>query len=128
MIYWRNSKLNFESPNKLISSLEERPSNPNLIRTQESLIFKSKFDTSFHLLKSKLETMSSFYQDNYKSKIDDLFEKSNQILLSWQEYEKKNNFQSSNFYRSQAKELFKNLKDLKPTKLYIFGLSSSRRI
>ena len=37
MIYWRNSKLNFESPNKLISSLEQRPSNPNLIRTQDSL-------------------------------------------------------------------------------------------
>ena len=37
MIYWRNSKLNFESPNKLISSLEDRPSNPNLIRTQDSL-------------------------------------------------------------------------------------------
>ena len=37
MIYWRNSKLNFENPNKLISSLEQRPSNPNLIRTQDSL-------------------------------------------------------------------------------------------
>ena len=37
MIYWRNSKLNFESPNKLISSLEQRPSNSNLIRTQDSL-------------------------------------------------------------------------------------------
>ena len=56
--------------------------------------------------------MGSFYQDNYKSKIDDLFEKSNQILLSWQEYEKKIIFNLSNFYRSQAKELFKNLKIL----------------
>tara|TARA_B000000532_G_scaffold234213_1_gene218485 strand:+ start:70 stop:1143 length:1074 start_codon:yes stop_codon:yes gene_type:complete len=102
----------FDPSKWIISILSFFKVTTNLIRTQESLIFKSKFDTSFHLLKSKLETMGSFYQDNYKSKIDDLFEKSNQILLSWQEYEKKNNFQSSNFYRSQAKELFKNLKIL----------------
>ena len=37
MIYWRNSKLNFKSPEKLISSLEQRPSNSSLIRTQDSL-------------------------------------------------------------------------------------------
>ncbi len=37
MIYWRNSSLNFKSPEKLISSLEERPSNNNLLRTQDSL-------------------------------------------------------------------------------------------
>ena len=37
MIFWRNSKLNFKSPEKLISSLEQRPSNSSLIRTQDSL-------------------------------------------------------------------------------------------
>tara|TARA_Y200000002_G_scaffold358921_1_gene342779 strand:- start:612 stop:3077 length:2466 start_codon:yes stop_codon:yes gene_type:complete len=37
MIYWRNSKLNFENPNKLINSLEQRPVNKSLIRTQDSL-------------------------------------------------------------------------------------------
>ena len=37
MIYWRNSNLNFKNPEKLISSLEQRPSNNNLIRTQDSL-------------------------------------------------------------------------------------------
>ena len=37
MIYWRNSKLRFDSPEKLISSLEQRPLNNNLIRTQDSL-------------------------------------------------------------------------------------------
>ena len=37
MIYWRNSNLNFKNPQKLISSLEQRPSNSNLIRTQDSL-------------------------------------------------------------------------------------------
>ena len=37
MIYWRNSYLNFKSPEKLISSLELRPVNTNLIRTQDSL-------------------------------------------------------------------------------------------
>ena len=36
-IYWRNSNLNFKSPDKLISSLEQRPTNNNLIRTQDSL-------------------------------------------------------------------------------------------
>ena len=37
MIYWRNSNLNFKSPEKLIISLEQRPINNNLIRTQDSL-------------------------------------------------------------------------------------------
>ena len=37
MIYWRNSKLNFKSPDKLISSLEQRPENSFLIRAQDSL-------------------------------------------------------------------------------------------
>ncbi len=37
MIYWRNSKLNFESTEKLIKSLELRPNKNNLIRTNDSL-------------------------------------------------------------------------------------------
>tara|TARA_A100001011_G_scaffold47381_1_gene44799 strand:+ start:206 stop:2671 length:2466 start_codon:yes stop_codon:yes gene_type:complete len=37
MIYWRNSNLNFKNPEKLISSLEQRPLNTNLIRAQDSL-------------------------------------------------------------------------------------------
>ena len=37
MIYWRNSNLNFKKPEKLISSLEQRPSNNCLIRAQDSL-------------------------------------------------------------------------------------------
>ncbi len=37
MIYWRNSKLNFENPEKLISSLEKRPEKKNLLRTNDSL-------------------------------------------------------------------------------------------
>ena len=36
-IYWRNSKLNFENPEKLISSLELKPSQKNLLRTNDSL-------------------------------------------------------------------------------------------
>ena len=36
-IYWRNSNLNFESPEKLISSLELRPEKKNLLRTNDSL-------------------------------------------------------------------------------------------
>ncbi len=37
VIYWRNSKLDFTNPEKLISSLELRPKNSCLIRTQDSL-------------------------------------------------------------------------------------------
>ena len=37
MIYWRNSNLNFKSPEKLISSLEQKPNSSNLLRTQDSL-------------------------------------------------------------------------------------------
>jgi ATP-dependent RNA helicase SUPV3L1/SUV3 len=37
MIYWRNSKLDFESPEKLIASLEQKSNQKNLIRTSDSL-------------------------------------------------------------------------------------------
>jgi len=37
MIYWRNAKLNFENPNKLIASLELKPDRKNLLRTNDSL-------------------------------------------------------------------------------------------
>ena len=36
-IFWRNSRLNFESPIKLINSLELKPSQKNLLRTNDSL-------------------------------------------------------------------------------------------
>ena len=37
MIYWRNSNLDFESPEKLIASLEQKPNQKNLLRTHDSL-------------------------------------------------------------------------------------------
>ncbi len=37
MIYWRNSRLAFESPEKLIASLEQKPNQKNLLRTNDSL-------------------------------------------------------------------------------------------
>ncbi len=37
MIYWRNSELNFEKPEKLIASLELKPNKKNLLRTNDSL-------------------------------------------------------------------------------------------
>ena len=37
IIFWRNSKLNFKNPDKLIGSLELKPENSNLMRTQDSL-------------------------------------------------------------------------------------------
>ena len=37
MLYWRNSSLNFKSPESLLSSLEEKPLDKNLIRTSESV-------------------------------------------------------------------------------------------
>ena len=36
-IFWRNSKLNFEDPEKLISSLELKPKHRSLLRTNDSL-------------------------------------------------------------------------------------------
>ena len=36
-IYWRNSKLNFENPEKLITSLERKPERRNLLRTNDAL-------------------------------------------------------------------------------------------
>ena len=36
LIYWRNSNLDFDSPKKLISSLEQKPNSKNLIRSNES--------------------------------------------------------------------------------------------
>jgi ATP-dependent RNA helicase SUPV3L1/SUV3 len=36
LIYWRNSNLNFENPEKLIASLELKPKKRNLIRSNES--------------------------------------------------------------------------------------------
>ncbi len=37
LIYWRNSNLDFENPEKLITSLELKPINKNLIRSNESV-------------------------------------------------------------------------------------------
>ncbi len=37
MIFWRNSKLNFKTPEALINSLELRPNKRNLLRTNDSL-------------------------------------------------------------------------------------------
>ena len=37
MIYWRNSNLDFSSPEKLIASLEEKPKKKNLLKTNDSL-------------------------------------------------------------------------------------------
>ena len=36
-IYWRNSNLNFKNPESLIATLELKPSQKNLLRTQDSL-------------------------------------------------------------------------------------------
>ncbi len=37
MIYWRNSKLDFSNPEKMIASLELKPKKKNLLRTNDSL-------------------------------------------------------------------------------------------
>ena len=37
VIYWRNSNLNFETPEELIASLELKPGKKNLLRTNDSL-------------------------------------------------------------------------------------------
>ena len=37
MLYWRNSNLNFENPEELIASLELKPDNKNLIKSNDSM-------------------------------------------------------------------------------------------
>ena len=37
MLYWRNDKLNFNTPEKLIASLETKPKQSTLLRIQDSL-------------------------------------------------------------------------------------------
>ena len=37
IIYWRNSQLNFKSPTDLLTSLEQKPNQKNLLRTNDSL-------------------------------------------------------------------------------------------
>ena len=37
IVYWRNSNLDFGSPEKLITSLEQKPNQKNLLRTNDSL-------------------------------------------------------------------------------------------
>ena len=60
MLYWRNSNLNFENEKKLISSLDEKPANKNLIRISEST---DEFVLRF-LLKKNRE--NNIYSNNLK--------------------------------------------------------------
>jgi ATP-dependent RNA helicase SUPV3L1/SUV3 len=60
MLYWRNSNLNFETEEKLITSLEEKPTNKNLIRTNESA---DEFVLRFLLKKNK---ENNIYSKNLK--------------------------------------------------------------
>jgi len=57
-LYWRNSKLDFQSPEKLITSLELKPTSKNLIRSNESI------DEGIlrHVLKDNKENI--FYKKN----------------------------------------------------------------
>jgi len=60
MLYWRNSNLNFDNEKKLISSLDEKPANKNLIRISEST---DEFVLRF-LLKKNRE--NNIYSNNLK--------------------------------------------------------------
>ena len=60
MLYWRNSDLDFNNVKKLLSSLEVRPSNKNLIRTNESI---DEIVLRF-LLKKNIE--NNIYSNNLK--------------------------------------------------------------
>jgi ATP-dependent RNA helicase SUPV3L1/SUV3 len=60
MLYWRSGNLNFESEEKLILSLEEKPSNKNLIRTNEST---DEIVLRFLLKKNK---ENNIYRNNLK--------------------------------------------------------------
>ena len=60
MLYWRNSNLNFETEEKLILSLEEKPTYKNLIRTNESI---DEIVLRFLLKKNK---ENNIYRNNLK--------------------------------------------------------------
>ena len=60
MLYWRNSNLNFDNSAKLISSLEVKPNNKNLIKTSES---QDEIVLRF-LLKKNIE--NNTYSNNLK--------------------------------------------------------------
>ncbi len=60
MLYWRNANLNFETEEKLILSLEEKPTDKNLIRTNESI---DEIVLRFLLKKNK---ENNIYRNNLK--------------------------------------------------------------
>jgi len=60
MLYWRNGNLNFENEEKLILSLEEKPTNKNLIRANESI---DEIVLRFLLKKNK---ENNIYRNNLK--------------------------------------------------------------
>ena len=60
MLYWRNGDLNFENEEKLLISLEEKPTNKNLIRTSESV---DEIVLRFLLKKNK---ENNIYRNNLK--------------------------------------------------------------
>ena len=60
MLYWRNANLNFETEEKLILSLEEKPTDKNLIRTNESI---DEIILRFLLKKNK---ENNIYRNNLK--------------------------------------------------------------
>ena len=60
MLYWRNENLNFETEEKLILSLEKKPTNKNLIRANESI---DEIVLRFLLKKNK---ENNIYRNNLK--------------------------------------------------------------
>ena len=60
MLYWRNGNLNFENEEKLLFSLEKKPTNKNLIRTSESI---DEIVLRFLLKKNK---ENNLYRNNLK--------------------------------------------------------------
>jgi len=60
MLYWRNANLNFDTEEKLFSSLEKKPTDKNLIRTHESV---DEIVLRFLLKKNK---ENNIYRNNLK--------------------------------------------------------------
>ena len=60
MLYWRNANLDFENEEKLLISLEEKPTNKNLIRANESI---DEIVLRFLLKKNK---ENNIYRNNLK--------------------------------------------------------------
>ena len=105
----------FDPSKWLISILSFFKLTRNLIRTSDSLIFRSKFDAIYDRLKKNLDNTSDYPKD-LRIRIEKLLDSANETFQNWQNIEVCNvNIYSEKekqfikFYKSKFREIFKDL-------------------